>query len=240
MTLAHVGDVLMAGTYGGGLEINVPVENKKAISEMRCRLVLLGLAYHANNKSFAWPSARTLGEELKIPESKVRVALKILEQDGWIKFVGGYKPGIRGKTYLLTLPSFTDPNNTVDANSPHLVTQVVTHGDTQVMTEDVAQRNTQLGTPACDKEEVKVKHKEKEEILLTFELATDLFQAFWDCYPRKSSPDKKARAEWNLVIEKVGITTVTSALIQLLSVPLQEGKGYQPAHEWLADLVDKS
>jgi hypothetical protein len=95
-------------------------------------------------------------------------------------------------------------------------------------------------TPACDKEEVKVKHKEKEEILLTFELATDLFQAFWDCYPRKSSLDKKARAEWNFVIEKVGLSSVVNALIQLLSVPLQDGEGYQPAHEWLAELVGRS
>ena len=205
MTLAHVGDVLMAGTNGGGLEINVLAENRKAIGEMRCRLVLLGLAYHANKESLAWPSARTLGEELKIPESKVRVALRVLEEDGWIRQVAGYKPGKRGTTYLLILPSFTDPNNSVDANGPHLVTQLVAQGDTQVFAQDVSQRSTQLGTPACDKEEVIVKHKYKYETeTLRSEKVSKIdlgFMEFWRVYPKKVE-EGRSRVEWKKAVTK--------------------------------------
>ena len=205
MTLAHVGDVLMAGTNGGGLEINVLAENRKAIGEMRCRLVLLGLAYHANKESLAWPSARTLGEELKIPESKVRVALRVLEEDGWIRQVAGYKPGKRGTTYLLILPSFTDPNNSVDANGPHLVTQLVAQGDTQVFAQDVSQRSAQLGTPACDKEEVKVKHKDKYETeTLRSEKVSKIdlgFMEFWRAYP-KCVDHGRTQNMWRLAITK--------------------------------------
>ena len=214
MTLAHVGDVLMAGTYGGGLEINVPVENRKAIGEMRCRLVLLGLAYHANKESLAWPSARTLGEELKIPESKVRVALRVLEEDGWIRQVAGYRPGKRGTTYLLILPSFTDPNNSVDANGPHLVTQLVAQEDPQVFAQEDPQRSTQLGTPACDKEEVKVKHKDKYETeTLRSEKVSKIdlgFMEFWRAYP-KCVDHGRTQNTWKIAITKAPQDMIISA-----------------------------
>jgi len=238
--LSHISDVLMGGEDRDALEIIIPEKHKKSLGDMPVRLVLLALAFHANRDSVAWPSAATLGKETGLAERRVRVAIKVLQENALIKRVAGYKPGKSGVKYLLMLPSFTDLDELVETGSAHLVTHPQTQNMTQLTKHEVALSCTQPMTPACDKEEVKVKHKEKEEILLTFELATDLFQAFWDCYPRKSSPVKKARAEWNLVIEKVGISKVISALIQLLSDPPQEGKGYQPAHDWLADLVDKS
>lgn len=238
--LSHVSDVLMGGENGDALEIIIPEKHKKSLSDMPVRIVLLALAYHANKDSIAWPSAATLAKETRIAERRVRVAIKVLQENALIKRVAGYKPGKSGVKYLLTLPSFTDPDEIIETTSTHLVTHPQAQNMMQLSKHEVTPPCTQPMTPACDKEEVKVKHKEKEEILLTFELATDLFQAFWDCYPRKSSPDKKARAEWNFVIEKVGLSSVVNALIQLLSVPRQDGEGYQPAHEWLADLVEKS
>ena len=218
MVLAHLGDVLMGGADGTSLEIIVPPDKKRSLGEMRCRLVLIGLSYHANKDSYAWPSARTLGEELNMPESKVRVALEVLEENGWIKKVSGYKPGSHGTKYQLTLPSFSDPNEEVEASGTHLITQIQPHENLPIPPEYVLQISTQVGTPACDKEE------EKEEDLnkYKFEQLTHAlvqkkvskrdsdFQKFWSAYPKKVDPGRTQNM-WNVAITKAPIDMIIAA-----------------------------
>ena len=238
---AHISDVLMGGKNGSALEIiRSSEEHRRALGEMTVRLVLLALAYHANKDSHAWPSAKTLEKETGIDERKVRVALEVLQENSWIKKVAGYKPGKAGTKYLLTLPSFVDPEDSIEASSTHLVTHSPTQDLTQLSTHEVTRTSTQPRTLACDKEEVKYEYKNQEELLLFFESATDPFAAFWFCYPRKSSVRKNAQAKWKTAIPSVGVSAVVSALAQLLSAPLQNSDDYQPAHAWLADLVNKS
>ena len=238
---AHISDVLMGGKNGSALEIiRSSEEHRRALGEMTVRLVLLALAYHANKDSLAWPSLKTLEKETGIDERKVRVALEVLQENSWIKKVAGHKPGKAGVKYLLTLPSFIDPEDSIEASSTHLVTHSPTQDLTQLSTHEVTRISPQPRTLACDEEEVKYEYKNQEELLSFFELATDPFVAFWFCYPRKSSIEKRAHAEWKFVVASVGLSAVVSALAQLLSAPLQNSDDYQPAHAWLADLVNRS
>ena len=238
---SHISDVLMGGEDGDALEIIISSKkHKKSLGDMTVRLVLLALAYHANKDSLAWPSLKTLEKETGIDERKVRVALEVLQENSWIKKVAGHKPGKAGVKYLLTLPSFIDPEDSIEASSTHLVTHSPTQDLTQLSTHEVTRTITQPRTLACDKEEVKYEYKNQEELLLFFESATDPFAAFWFCYPRKSSVRKNAQAKWKTVIPSVGVSAVVSALAQLLSAPLQNSDDYQPAHAWLADFVNKS
>ena len=238
---SHISDVLMGGEDGDALEIIISSKkHKKSLGDMTVRLVLLALAYHANKDSLAWPSLKTLEKETGIDERKVRVALEVLQENSWIKKVAGHKPGKAGVKYLLTLPSFIDPEDSIEASSTHLVTHSPTQDLTQLSTHEVTRTSTQPRTLACDKEEVKYEYKNQEELLLFFESATDPFAVFWFCYPRKSSVRKNAQAKWKTAIPSVGVSAVVSALAQLLSAPLQNSDDYQPAHAWLADLVNRS
>jgi hypothetical protein len=82
------------------------------------------------------------------------------------------------------------------------------------MTEDVAQRSTQLGTPACDKEEVKVKHKDKYETeTLRPEKVSKIdlgFTEFWRVYP-KSVDHGRTQNMWRLAITKAPQDVIIAA-----------------------------
>lgn len=244
MGRAHIEDVFYGGENGGPIEIIVPKTLRRDISPHRCRSVLLVFAFHANDENRTFPSISKVAQAVDFDQRKVRVAIKVLECNALLVKMDNYKVGKRGIAYHFNLPSFCEFSRPLEPEieemtwKPRTVerAETVPNLTTDLDTETVTQR----GTPACDKEEVKYKYKDKEELVSFFELAEDPFSAFWFCYPGIKTTDKKARNEWKSVVALVGVSAVVSALAQLLSVPLQDGEGYQPAHEWLAELVDKS
>ena len=244
MGRAHIEDVFYGGENGGPIEIIVPKTLRREISPHRCRSVLHVFAFHANDENRTFPSISKVAQAVDFDQRKVRVAIKVLEINGLLVKIANYKVGKRGITYHLNLPSFCEFLRPLESEIEEMTwkprtgerAETVLNPTTDLGTEPV----TQSGTPACDKEEVKYKYKDKEELVSFFELAEDPFSAFWFCYPGIKTTDKKARNEWKSVVALVGVSAVVSALAQLLSVPVQDRKCYQPAHEWLADLVDKS
>ena len=240
MGRAHIEDVFYGGEEGGPIEIIVPKSLRKHTSADRCRFVLHVFAFHANDENRTFPSVSKVADAVCFDQRKVRVAIKVLECNGLLVKIANYKVGKKGITYYFNLPSFCEFPRPTEQQ----IVDKVWDSDHAVCVEpdslSAPTLGTHLETPACDKEEQEVKIEQEKELCSKQLFEVGSFEWFWDCYPRKSSIEKRAHAEWKFVVASVGVSAVVSALAQLLSAPLQNSDDYQPAHEWLADLVNKS
>ena len=108
MAHVHLDDAFRGGPNGGALSIQVPARFSRDVGEMPVRLVFLALCFHANEMNLAWPSIKTLSEETSIAERKVRICLKVLEENQLIVRVGKAVPRKSGVEYRICTPSVED------------------------------------------------------------------------------------------------------------------------------------
>lgn len=108
MAHVHLDDAFRGGPNGGALSIQVPGRFSREVGDKPVRLVFLALCFHANEKNLAWPSIKTLSEETSIAERKVRICLKVLEENQLIVRVGKAVPRKSGVEYRICTPSVED------------------------------------------------------------------------------------------------------------------------------------
>lgn len=118
MAHVHLDDAFRGGQNGGALSIQVPARFSRDVGEMPVRLVFLALCFHANEKNLAWPSKKTLSEETSIAERKVRICLKVLEENQLIFRVGKAVPRKSGVVYRICTPSVYDVGDLTAKTEP--------------------------------------------------------------------------------------------------------------------------
>ena len=201
MALAHIACVLYGGELGDALPIVVPDRFKKQISESRCRQVLVSLAYHANSADVSFPSAATVAKGCGFDESKVRVALRVLEgpPNSYLLRIGGYKVGVHGVRYLLQLPDFERGYARED----------------EVLPKPELKRRSNWEMRSCtqayDIEEEKDLKKSMSIKPNMTQVALEMFEQFWDAYPRKNRRTK-ALEQWGYAIQKADPKEIIAAV----------------------------
>jgi len=225
MALAHIACLLYGGEMGDALPIVVPDRYKKQISVSRCRQILFSMAYHANASDVSFPSAATLGKGWEMDESKVRVALRVLEQppNSYLLRVGGYKVGHHGVKYQLCLPDFDSGDVVVGELQQRQGTERGLHGDSHP------------DTQAYDKGEVKAgrgKNKLKPKLS---DLALVMFDEFWEAYPRKERREK-ALEQWAYAASEVDPQIILDAVPAFAEeVSCHDEEFIALASNWLRD-----
>lgn len=180
MSWEHIEDVLTGGPNGGCLPIVIPERFGRCVSDRMVRFVLVALAFHANGRHEAFPSAITVGEEVGLVDSQVRWAWRVLEapENEYIKCVRPHVKKSRGKTFLITTPGIRSdfeagksegveqktrrPRQRV---TPSTVTDSIsqTHSSTQ----SSMHSSTHSSVHAYDKQEQE-EEQEKSEVLKKF------------------------------------------------------------------------
>lgn len=237
MALAHIGDVLYGSDSAGCIEFEIDRELSREVGYHRCLLVLVTLAYHANEHNLAWPSAGTISRAVGFDVRKVRVCLKVLERSRLITRIANQRVGKRGITYHLNLPSFDQVEPQYCDESRH----VVHSGPEGVPLEkpekgsvDSTPDSTQMSTPPYTKgkDKDKVKEEVKLDHLKYFEIP---FEDFWDLYPSKFERGH-AFVAWQTCAQTPGLTLAIFFALkgQLDSNREPISSDWPPAHVWLA------
>lgn len=201
MALAHIACLLYGGEMGDALPIVVPDRFRKQISVSRCRQILFSMAYHANTSDVAFPSASTLGKGWEMDESKVRVALRVLEQppNSYLLRVGGHKVGHHGVMYQLCLPDFDSGDAVRGELHPRRGAERSLPGDTHSVTQAYVKEKVKAG---------RGKNKLKPKLS---DVASVMFDEFWDLYPRKVRREK-ALEQWAYAVLEVDPQTILEAV----------------------------
>lgn len=192
MAYVHLNDVFRGGLTGGALEITIPAWASRDIGEERVRYVLAALCHHANDHNLAYPSAATLAFETDVPERKVRVALRVLEDNGIIIRVGPAWAGKRGVQFRINTPSvavYPQPVTGQSADGPDSGLPQRTPVVTTWYTSTRTPLRTDSLTDACGKDEVDPdREREDESALITAEECFALLEELKRLLPNLVDP----------------------------------------------------
>lgn len=175
MAHVHLDDAFRGGPNGGALSIEVPARFSRDVGANPVRLVLLALCFHANERNLAWPSIKTLAEETSIAERKVRICLKVLEENQLIVRVDKAVPRKSGVVYRICTPSVDDIGEitpkaevTTGRNRGRSRKSTSSSGCTPSSTHSCTDSCTDSCTEACDEvqleSEMKIKELRQKEV----------------------------------------------------------------------------
>lgn len=210
MALQHIGTILYGGEAGNALPIVIPDRFKRQIGTHTVRLVWLGLAYHANRDDVAYPTAATLAAGLDIPERKVRCALQVLAstENAYLLRQGTFKVGSHGVPYRLIFPSNDKPEGLDDWKGAE--------PDDGFRTAFPMQGSTGNRTQACDKDQKEGKQLRRSANRKFSEQELEMFEVFWDLYPRQERRSDALR-EWWWATRKISPEEIIAALPRFIS-----------------------
>ena len=157
------------------------------------RLVLVRLAYHANDDGECWPSYKHLSDQCDIGKSTVVKHIKHLEKAGLLKIEN--RKGPKGNTsnkYKLTLPSLQNDGTPISRDDTPLYQEVVhpmPHGDTPIPRDD---------TPPISRGDTRTSHSFEpviEQVKEPVEFPREINKEAWLEFVEHRKGKKKAVSE---------------------------------------------